>query len=163
MIHTITYVLSIVAVNYGFTVFPPMQLPTGHMWPPMSLAVGFIFVIRDFAQREVGHRILVAMLVGGIISWFMASPDVTVASVAAFAVSELLDWAVYSFTHYPFSQRILLSSIISTPIDSAVFLGMIGLFSLPGVILMTASKLVGAFVIFLLVRQREATQLNMEA
>lgn len=158
MIHTFIYILSIVAVNYGFTIIPPIQLPTGQMWPPMSLVVGFIFVLRDFAQREINHRILLAMLVGGLISWFMASPQIAVASVTAFAVSELLDWTVYSFTNYPFSRRILLSSAISTPVDSSIFLGMIGLFSYPGVILMTISKMLGALVVFLLVRQREVSR-----
>lgn len=160
MIHILVYILSIVAVNYGFTVVPLIPLPNGEMWPPMSLIVGFIFVIRDFAQREIGHKILLAMLVGGVLSWFMASPEVAVASVVAFAVSELMDWAVYSFTGYRFSQRILLSSMISTPVDSVVFLGMMGLFSISNVIIMTLSKIIGAVVVFLLVRQREVVKIS---
>ena len=155
MISTITYVLSIVAANYGFTLFPLVQLPTGDMWPPMSLLVGFIFVVRDFAQREIGHKVLLAMIVGGVLSWFMASPEVAVASVTAFAVSELLDWGVYSFTRRPFSQRILISSAVSTPVDSAVFLAMIGLFSVSSVVIMTVSKMVGAAAVYWMVRRRE--------
>ena len=46
------------------------------------------------------------------------------ASAAAFAVGELGDWAVYTFTRRPFSQRILISSLIGAPLDSIVFLGM---------------------------------------
>ena len=60
------YVCLIVAVNYGFAVVPMIQLPTGDMFPPMSLVVGFIFVARDYAQRAVGHWVIVAMLAGGI-------------------------------------------------------------------------------------------------
>jgi queuosine precursor transporter len=161
MINTIVYVISIVAVNYGFTAVPLIPLPNGIMWPPMSLVVGFIFVVRDFAQREVGHNILFAMFIGGIISWFMATPEVAVASVTAFTISELVDWAVYSFTGYRFSQRILLSSAVSTPIDSAIFLGMIGLFSIPTVAVMTISKMVGALMVFWLVRRREVTELEL--
>jgi queuosine precursor transporter len=160
MIHTIVYILSIVAVNYGFTIVPLIVLPNGEMWPPMSLIVGFIFVVRDFAQREIGHKILLAMLAGGVVSWFMASPEIAVASVVAFAVSEFMDWAVYSFTGYRFSQRIILSSMISTPVDSVVFLGMIGLFSISNVIIMTLSKMIGAIIVFLLVRQREAVKIS---
>lgn len=160
MIHTLIYVLSIVAVNYGFSVVPMVPLPNGELWPPMSLVVGFIFVVRDFAQREIGHKVLFAMLVGGIISWFMATPAIAVASIAAFAISELTDWAVFSFTGYRFSQRILLSSLISTPIDSMVFLGLIGMFSISTVVIMTVSKMVGAFVVFLLVRRRELMQVS---
>lgn len=160
MVHTLIYVLSIVAVNYGFSVVPLIPLPNGEMWPPMSLVVGFIFVVRDFAQREIGHKILLAMLAGGVISWFMANPAVAVASITAFAVSEFVDWAVFSFTGYRFSQRILLSSVVSTPIDSVVFLGMIGMFSISSVIIMTASKMLGALIVFLLARQRELVQVR---
>lgn len=163
MINTVVYILSIVAVNYGFTIVPLVPLPNGEMWPPMSLIVGFIFVVRDFAQREIGHKILLAMLVGGVISWFMATPEVAIASVVAFFASELMDWLAYSFTGYRFSQRILLSSIVSTPVDSAIFLGMIGLFSFSSVIIMTASKMVGALIVFMLVRQRETVKFRQLA
>lgn len=151
---TITYILTIVLVNYGFSVVPLIPLPTGDMFPPLSLVVGLIFVCRDFAQREVGHYVLGAMLVAGVLSWFMANPYIAVASVSAFAISELTDWAVYSFTRKPFPQRVLLSSAIGTPVDSAVFLAMIGAFSVTGVVVMTLSKMLGALLVFLFIRRR---------
>ena len=73
----------------------------------------------------------------------------------AFLVSELADWAVYSFTKRPLSQRIVWSSVISTPVDSAVFLWMVGFLSLGTFLAMTASKLVGALIVWWLVRRRE--------
>ena len=149
---TAFYIASIVAINYGFSVVPLLELPSGDFWPPMSLAVGLVFVFRDFAQREVGHWIIPAMLAGGVISYFMADPYVAVASVCAFLVSEALDWAVYSFMKQPFHNRILLSSAVSTPADSIVFLSMIGLFGWFAVLLMTASKMVGALVVWRLAR-----------
>ncbi len=152
---TILYIALIVAVNYAFTVVPLVNLPDGTAWPPVSLLVGFIFVARDFAQREIGHRVLVAMLIGAVISYFMASPVVAVASAAAFLVSEFADWAVYSFTRRPLSQRILYSSALGAPIDSVVFLGGIGILSPAGVAAMTASKLVGALIVWWLIRRRE--------
>jgi len=152
---TALYIALIVAVNYGFTVVPLVELPDGTMWPPMSLLVGFIFVARDFAQREIGHRVLLAMLVGVVISYFMASPFVAAASAAAFLVSELVDWAVYTYTRRPLSQRILFSSLLGAPVDSAVFLAGIGLLAPVAVIAMTVSKLIGAFVVWWLVKRRE--------
>jgi uncharacterized PurR-regulated membrane protein YhhQ (DUF165 family) len=149
------YIASVVLVNFAFDHIPPAPLPGGEMWPPVSLFVGFIFVIRDYAQREIGHYVLPAMLVGGALSWFMSTPSIALASVCAFLTSELMDWAVYTFTKRPFSQRVLLSSALSTPMDSIVFLGMIGLFSLPSVALMTVSKMVGALAVYLLARRRE--------
>ena len=153
--YTVLYIALIVAVNYAFTVVPMVPLPDGTLWPPVSLAVGFVFVVRDFAQREIGHRVLLAMLVGAVLSYFMAGPAVAAASAAAFLVSELADWAVYTYTKRPLSQRILLSSALGAPIDSLVFLGGIGFLSAAGVIAMTVSKLVGALIVWWLVRRRE--------
>ena len=152
---TILYVALIVAVNYGFTVAPMVALPGGEMWPPISLAVGFIFIARDYAQREIGHRVIIAMLAAGILSYIMASPFVAVASVAAFLISEFADWAVYSFTGRSFARRVLLSSSVGTPIDSAVFLALIGQFSVIGVLAMTASKMLGALLVWWMIRRRE--------
>ena len=154
---TLLYVALIVAVNYGFSVVPLVKLPDGTMWPPMSLVVGFIFVVRDFAQREIGHKVLLAMLVGAALSYVMADPYVAIASAAAFLVSELADWLVYSLTKRPLSQRIIYSSLLSAPLDSAVFLFAIQHFSIVGVITMTASKLVGAAIVWWMIRKRENT------
>jgi len=151
--YTLVYVVLIVAVNYGFTVTPMVALPGGEKWPPMSLIVGFIFVARDFAQREIGHRVIIAMLVAGGISYFMADPFIAAASVAAFLISEFADWAVYSFTGRSFPQRVLLSSAVGTPLDSVVFLGMIGPLSVTGVIAMTASKMLGALAVWWMLRR----------
>ena len=155
MRYALLYVLTVVLVNYGFDAVPPLALPGGELWPPMSLVVGFVFVIRDYAQREIGHCVLPAMLLGGIASWFLASPDIALASICAFLTGELLDWAVYTFTGRPFSQRVLFSSALSTPVDSAVFLLMVGMFSWSSVILMTLSKMAGALIVFLISRRRE--------
>ncbi|MBL6942515.1 MAG: VUT family protein [Rhodospirillales bacterium] len=152
---TALYIALIVAVNYAFSVVPLVELPDGTMWPPVALAVGFIFVVRDFAQREIGHKVLLAMLVGVVISYFMADPFVATASAAAFLVSELVDWAVYSFTKRPLSQRILFSSLLGAPVDSAVFLGILGLLSPAGVVAMSVSKLLGAFLVWWMIRRRE--------
>lgn len=145
--YTIGYVLSIVLVNIGFVFITPIPL-LGEMFPPMSLIVGIIFILRDFAQREIGHRVLGAMVVGAVLSYFMADPFVAIASVAAFFISEMVDWAVYTYTKKPLGQRILLSSAIGTPIDSAVFLLILGFFSPLGFLLMTIAKMIAAVAIW---------------
>jgi len=155
---SVLYVGLIVLVNWGFTVVPLVDLPGGDKWPPMSLVVGFIFVARDFAQREIGHRVIIAMLIAAALSYVMADPFVAVASLAAFLISEFADWAVYSFTGRPFSQRVLISSAVGTPLDSVVFLGVLGHLSLVGVAVMTASKMLGALVVWWLVRRRETPE-----
>jgi len=151
---TLSYVVLIVLVNWGFTVTPLIPLPTGDMFPPLSLAVGFIFVARDFAQREIGHWVIPAMLVGGALSWWMADPFIAVASVSAFLISEMADWAVYTWTKKPFAQRVLLSSLVGTPLDSAVFLAIIGHLSITAVVVMTAAKMLGALVVWWMLQRR---------
>ena len=150
------YIALIVLVNWGFSVVPLVDMPGGEKWPPMSLVVGFIFVARDFAQREIGHRVIIAMLIAAALSYVMADPFVAVASLAAFLISEFADWAVYSFTGRPFSQRVLISSAVGTPLDSVVFLGVIGHLSVVAVVVMTISKMLGALLVWWLVRRRES-------
>lgn len=162
MFSLFTYIALIVGVNFAFTVTPLIPLPNGEMWAPLSLIVGFIFVVRDYAQRRVGHHVLWGMLVGCVVSWFMASPRLALASAAAFAVGELGDWAVYTFTHRSFSQRILISSLVGAPLDSIVFLGMIGLATPWSVITMSLSKLAGSLLVFWLVRRRERREGGLE-
>ena len=85
----------------------------------------------------------------------MANPFIAVASLVAFLISEFADWAVYTFTGRSFSQRVLISSAVGTPLDSIAFLGIIGQLSLVGVIAMTISKMLGAMLVWWLVRRRE--------
>jgi uncharacterized PurR-regulated membrane protein YhhQ (DUF165 family) len=160
MKYVLLYFFTVVLVNCAFGVVPLLSLPGGEQWSPVALIVGFTFIIRDYAQREVGHFVLLAMLAGGLVSWFMATPAVALASVCAFLTGELVDWAVYTFTGRPFSQRVLLSSALSTPLDSIVFLSMVGLFSVPSVLMMTMSKMVGAILVFYLTRRRELAALR---
>ena len=150
------YVGLIVLVNLGFSVAPLVDIPGGEKWPPMSLVVGSIFVARDFAQREIGHRVIIAMLIAAALSYVMADPFVAVASLAAFLISEFADWAVYSFTGWSFRQRVLISSAAGTPVDSIVFLGIIGHLSVIGALAMTGSKMLGALLVWWLIRRREA-------
>ena len=145
--YTLFYILSIVLVNIGF-IYVPMIPLLGQMFPPMTLIVGLVFILRDFAQREVGHGVLIAMGIGAVLSYIMADPFIAIASVVAFGISELVDWAVYTYTKRPLKQRILISSALGTPIDSAVFLTMIGFFNPVGFVLMTLGKMIAALIVW---------------
>ena len=58
------YVASIVLVNWMFTSIAPWSTPLGDLYLA-NIVVGFIFVLRDYAQREIGHSILLATALGG--------------------------------------------------------------------------------------------------
>lgn len=149
MKYSIAYLFAVVAANIGFA-----YVPLIHGWPPMSLVVGLVFVLRDLAQREIGHRVLMLMLVGAALSAVMASPAVAFASCAAYVVGELVDWAVFTLSRRPLHQRVVLSSLLGTPVDSAVLLGLIGFLTVEGVLLMTASKMIGAIVVAWMMRRK---------
>ena len=94
---TALYVIAIVTVNWMFTAIAPWPTPLGDLYLA-NIVVGFVFVLRDYAQREIGHSILFATAGAGILTWFMVDPAIAVASITAFILSETADWAVYSFT-----------------------------------------------------------------
>lgn len=157
---TLLYILLIPLVNWAFSWTPVVELPDGGKWSPFSLVVGLILVFRDFAQREIGHYIFIPLIIGTAISFVMAAPEIAAASGIAFLVSEVIDWGIYTFTKRPLSQRVLISSIASVPVDSVIFLvgaDMVipGLFTPWMLGSMVASKLAGAIVVFFIIRKRE--------
>lgn len=156
---TTAYIGAVVAINWLFVVVPMVPV-LGTMFPPVMLVVGFVFVFRDFAQREIGHWVVIAMLVAGGISYFMSAPVVALASVTAFLISEAIDWAVYTFTRKPLSQRILVSSAVAVPVDTIVFLQMVGFFDWTAVALVSAAKMLGALVFWYVLRNREAAEVK---
>ena len=127
----------------------------------MSIIVGLIFILRDFAQKEIGHKVFIAMLIGAFLSYIMANPYIAVASLVAFLVSETVDWGVYTYTRKPLHQRILISSLLSTPVDSAIFLLMIGNFSLLATTTMFASKMLAALIIWYYLGKKDDTHLQV--
>jgi uncharacterized PurR-regulated membrane protein YhhQ (DUF165 family) len=139
----VLYVALILAVNIGFSYVPMIETSFG-LFSPMAILVGVVFIARDFAQRQIGHSVLIYMVIGTALSFLLADPFVAVASATAFAISELTDWLLYTVTKRPFKDRVLLSSAISTPVDTAVFLGMISGLTTGTFILMVLSKLAAA-------------------
>jgi uncharacterized PurR-regulated membrane protein YhhQ (DUF165 family) len=147
------YVLSILALNLGFSYVPMIETSIG-LLSPMAVLAGVVFVLRDFAQREHGHWVLAGMAAGAALSYILADPYVATASVAAFAISELADYALYTITKKPFKDRVLISSLVSTPVDTAVFLFLISGLTLGTFLLMVAAKLLAAFAIWFYYRRR---------
>lgn len=147
MKYFIAYVMAILAVNIGFSYVPLIATPIG-MFSPIAIVVGGVFVLRDYVQRAIGHHVLWGMLIGAVLSWWFADPFVAVASVLAFASSEIADWLLYTVTKKPFHQRVWISSLLSTPIDTGVFLLWIDQMHIGTFVLMVLSKLVAAAIIW---------------
>lgn len=157
MIAVSVYIASVVAVNAAVSALG-MASVFGVAVPWGLPLIGFVFVFRDYAQRQIGHKVVFAMLAATVISYFM-SPEVALASAAAFLVSETVDWIVYTLTKRPLSERVLYSSAVATPLDSIVFLALLpfpGALSAEGVAILTAFKMSAALAWFAGLKLREA-------
>ena len=160
MIAVGAYVASIVVVNW---LFAPTQLVEGvTQWTTASwgtfylanLVVGFVFVLRDYAQREIGHKVLLATLVAGLVTYAMVDAGIAVASITAFILSELADWAIYSFWKKPLQQRILVSSLVAVPLDTFAFQHLAGYLTPAAFTTEVLSKAVGVAIVWYLLRMR---------
>ena len=53
-------------------------------------------LLRDYAQREVGHKVLLATLAAGVITWYMTNPALAVASMGLFALPALMSRSMHT-------------------------------------------------------------------
>ena len=163
---TATYVGLMPLINWSFSAVPTFPIPEhlgGGAFQPLAIVTGFVLVVRDFTQKEIGHRVLGAMILGLVFSSMTSWIVVVVASGAAFVISEMVDWAVYSFSKRPLSQRIMLSSTLSAPLDQVVFIYLAsfvvpGIFAVGTIVVGIVSKLIGAAVVALVVARQERAQ-----
>jgi queuosine precursor transporter len=154
-----TYVASIILVNW---LFAPAQLVQGvTIWSTpfgdlflANLVVGFVFVLRDYAQREIGHKILLATLLAGIVTYYMVDPMIALASISAFVLSEMADWAIYSFTKRPLQSRILISSLVAVPLDTLAFQYLAGYLTPAAFTTEVLSKALGVAIVWYLLKLR---------
>ena len=133
-VYLVLYMLCIPAANWmignvGTFCVPnggPCMVPVapGLMAPSGVLTVGLALVLRDLVQRRLGRWwSLAAIAVGAALSAVLAPPALVVASTAAFLLSELADFAVYT----PLQQRrfilaVIASSAVGLIVDSMLFL-----------------------------------------
>lgn len=169
------YVIVIPFLNWSFGVVPDIPLldagvinKAGVSLHPLTLVTGFVFVARDFVQREMGHKVLIVMAIAIGWAFFYAWPVIVIASGTAFAISEIVDWLLFTFTKYKLSTRILLSSALATPIDTTIFLYGADLarqmalgepegnsLHLANWIVFVIGKMVGALIVSRMIKKRE--------
>ncbi|MGB0907986.1 MAG: hypothetical protein ACPGVT_10875 [Maricaulaceae bacterium] len=159
--YTLIYILLIPLINWSFTWAPMVELPglVGWAFNPVTIVTGLVLVARDFSQREIGHEVLIAMAIALGLTYATSGGALALASGAAFLISELVDYALFTLTKYKLSTRVLLSSALAAPIDTTAFLygasfirG--GQFTVPNVVMSVGGKMIGALVIWWLIKQR---------
>jgi uncharacterized PurR-regulated membrane protein YhhQ (DUF165 family) len=128
MTWALAYLASIAAINWGFVHIPMIMLPWGDMWSVGTLGIGVVYILRDCAQRAIGHRVLWFMGAGILITAAM-SPQLAFASGAAFSIGEVVEWVIFSVTKRPFRQRVLWSALPAVVADTFAFLLLAGFFT----------------------------------
>lgn len=160
---TALYVGLMPLINWSFAAVPTFAIPDylgGGAFQPLAIVTGLVLVVRDFTQREIKHWVWGAMIVGLALSTLTSWITIVVASGAAFLISESVDWAVYTFSKRPLSQRIMISSLASAPLDQVVFIWLASfvvpdIFAWGTVLTGIASKLIGAWVVSQIVAAQE--------
>ncbi|MFF6966233.1 VUT family protein [Streptomyces anthocyanicus] len=155
------YIATIPAANLAVTHFGAVPVGFGYVAPAGVYVVGVALVLRDLAREAAGRgAVVAAIVVGTVLSWWLADPALAVASAAAFAVAESMDFAVYE----PLRGRGLLVAMLASNAvgifaDSLIFLkiGFGGFEFLPGQLLGKAwMTLAAVAVIAVMPRRRKA-------
>jgi uncharacterized PurR-regulated membrane protein YhhQ (DUF165 family) len=122
LVVAIAYIGAVVTANWASTHWPAMVIgqfvvPAGTLW------AGLTFTLRDMLHEAFGPRgVTAGIAIGAGVSWLLASPRIAVASVVAFAVSEILDSAVYAVLRHRSRLRAVVgSNIAGLLVDSLLF------------------------------------------
>ena len=118
------YLAVIPFLNWSFGIIesvtlvdPNATFPKGVALHPLTMVTGFVFVMRDFVQRRMGHRVLVVMALAIAWSFYYAWPVIAIVSGLAFAISEAADWMVYTFTKYRHAHPVVECAGVSDRYD----------------------------------------------
>jgi len=93
----------------------------GLTFPAGAVAIGLTFSARDIVQERYGKYGCWGWMLAASIITFVFNQQLALASVGAFFIAELSDWIIYTHTKGSFKKRLLLSNLISTPLDSLIF------------------------------------------
>ena len=136
------YVGAIVLANYFIVHGLPFGLSTPTPFGTYTVPVGFglvapagvyvaavTFPARDVVQRSGGRLLgIAAILVAALVSWWVSSPAIAVASGVTFLISESLDFAVYTpLQRRWFVPAVIASGIVAAVADSLIFLKLAGI------------------------------------
>jgi hypothetical protein len=123
-----SYVTTVVAANwltdrYGF-------VPVG-FWLTTTAgtyAAGAALLARDALQDAAGRRaVLVAIGIGAALSAWLSTPQLAIASAAAFLIAETCDMAIYTpLRRHGWARAVLASNAVGAVLDTVVFLWLAG-------------------------------------
>lgn len=124
----VAYLGSIVAANWLTANYGFVPVGFGLAATAGTFAAGLAFVARDAVQDAAGRiGVLVALVLGALLSWWVATPALAVASAAAFGLSELADMAIYTpLRRRGYVRAALASNVVGSVVDTIAFLLLAG-------------------------------------
>lgn len=144
---TVSYLLIIILLSKTFDIAARYEF-IDNFFSPFSACVGMLFVFRNFAQRELGHWVIIPMLIAGIVSHHVSNMEN--ATTVAFIAGEVTDMILFTYLRYPLLQRMFWAAILSSPVDSIVFLYMLDDLTLVTVFMLTIVKVIVVITMLLL-------------
>jgi uncharacterized PurR-regulated membrane protein YhhQ (DUF165 family) len=114
---------NVLTARYGFVPVGFGLSATAGTW-----AAGLVLLARDAVHETAGRVAVLACIVGGAaLSALLATPQLALASGAAFAVSELADFAVYSpLRRHGWATAAVASNLVGSAVDTVLFLWLAG-------------------------------------
>ena len=153
------YFVTIVVSNLLLVWMAPVGI-FGVVIPPAIILFGLVFVFRDYAQMDLGHSVLAVMLAAALATYWLAGPDIAFVSVVAFLVSELVDYVVFSITKRPFLQRMLLSSLISVPVDTGLLFYLLNILDAKTLMVGVALKMIGTTIVWAFLMWKQSAKVQ---
>jgi uncharacterized PurR-regulated membrane protein YhhQ (DUF165 family) len=136
---TAALVVTIMAANWAASTFGLVSIGMGLLIPAGTFFAALVFVLRDVIQQYGGRGFVAAAIGAGMVVSFavalergspvpgISATRVAVASGAAFGLSELLDWWVYSrLRERSVVWAMLVSNTAGSALDTALFLSVSG-------------------------------------
>lgn len=122
------YVACIVLANMLTDAFGMVPVGFGLAATAGTYAAGLALLARDFVQDTAGRRAVVAaIVVGALLSAWLSTPQLAVASGVAFLVAELADMGVYTpLRERGWARAVIASNTVGTAIDTVLFLWLAG-------------------------------------
>jgi uncharacterized PurR-regulated membrane protein YhhQ (DUF165 family) len=119
---------TVVAANWLVATFGLIPAGFGFLVPAGTYAAGLALGLRDGLDRIGGLRWVLPTIAAGIVlSAVLASPEVAIASAAAFALGELTDLMVWRRLRASGWRRALIASnAVGAVVDTCVFLPLAG-------------------------------------
>lgn len=121
------YIGSIVLANWMTTTYGLIGIGFGLAVTAGTFAAGASLVLRDAVQVTAGKvAVLLAIVAGIAVSYLVADPFIALASAVAFGASELVDLLIFTPLRRRLALAVVVSSVVSAPIDTVLFLNIAG-------------------------------------